>query len=52
MFQEAGSHHQLIKTYHGLQPNAQGKLLFSFVPRVNYANVSAIEVVDETEQKP
>jgi Malectin domain len=50
MFQEAGSHHQLIKTYHGLQPNAQGKLLFSFVPQLNYANVSAIEVVDETEQ--
>lgn len=50
MFQEAGSHHQLIKTFHGLQPNAQGKLLFSFVPRVNYANLSAIEVTDETEQ--
>jgi hypothetical protein len=49
MFQEAGSHHQLIKTFHGLQANAQGKLLFSFVPRVNYANISAIEVTDETE---
>jgi malectin (di-glucose binding ER protein) len=51
MFQEAGSHHQLIRTFHGLQPNGQGKLLFSFVPRVNYANVSAIEVTDETEQR-
>ncbi|MFL6351061.1 MAG: malectin domain-containing carbohydrate-binding protein [Bryobacteraceae bacterium] len=50
MFQEVGSHRQLIKTYHGLQPNAQGKLLFSFIPHSNYANVSAIEVVDETEQ--
>lgn len=35
MFHEAGAHHQLIKTYHELQPNAQGKLLFSFVPQVN-----------------
>lgn len=52
MFREAGSHRQIVKTYHGLQPNAQGKLLLSFVPQVNYANVSAIEVVDETEQGP
>lgn len=49
MFREAGSHHQLIKTFHDLQPNAQGKLLLSFVPVVNYANLSAIEVVDESE---
>jgi hypothetical protein len=50
LFREAGTYHQAIKTFHGLQPNAQGKLLFSFVPQVNYANISAIEVIDETEQ--
>jgi hypothetical protein len=49
MFQEGGSHREIIKTFHGLQPNGQGKLLFSFVPQINYANVSAIEVVGETE---
>jgi hypothetical protein len=51
MFEEAGAHHQLVKTFHGLQANAQGKLLFSFIPQVNYANVSAIEVIDETKQR-
>jgi Malectin domain len=50
IFHEAGSRHQVIKTFHGLQPNAQGKLFFSFVPRVNYANISAIEVIDEMEE--
>ncbi|MGI9074713.1 MAG: malectin domain-containing carbohydrate-binding protein [Bryobacteraceae bacterium] len=49
IFHEAGSHRQVIKTFHGLHPNAQGKLLFSFIPQINYANVSAIEVLDETE---
>jgi Malectin domain len=49
IFREAGSHHQVIKTFHGLHPNAQGKLLFSFIPQVNYANVSAIEIIDETK---
>jgi len=49
MFEEAGAQHQIIKTFHGLTPNAQGKLLLSFVPLVNYANLSAIEVLDEGE---
>jgi hypothetical protein len=29
------------------EPNAQGKLIFTFAPRLNYAMVNAIEVVDE-----
>jgi len=37
----------LIKTYHDLRPNAQGKLILSFVPDVNYASVDAIEVEEE-----
>ncbi|MGD0938780.1 MAG: malectin domain-containing carbohydrate-binding protein [Terracidiphilus sp.] len=41
---EAGSEHALIKTYYGLRPNAQGKLILSFVPEVNYASVDAISV--------
>ena len=44
---EAGSGRALIKTYHGLRPNAQGKLIVSFVPDVNYASVDAIEVEEE-----
>jgi hypothetical protein len=35
------------KTFHGLKPNAQGKLLFTFVPVKDYACLNAIEVVDE-----
>ncbi len=37
----------VVREFHGLQPNGQGKLLISFSPRVNYAEVRAIEVIDE-----
>ena len=35
------------KTFHGLEPNAQGKLVLTFVPVRDYPCVSAIEVVAE-----
>jgi hypothetical protein len=44
----AGSGRALVKIYHGLRPNAQGKLIVSFVPNVNYASVDALEVEEET----
>src|SRR5208282_2719816 len=44
---EAGPAQALIKTYRGLHPNAQGKLIVSFVPDVNYASVDAVEVEEE-----
>jgi hypothetical protein len=37
----------LDKVFHGLIPNAQGKLVFSFVPVKSYASVHSIEIVDE-----
>jgi hypothetical protein len=37
----------ISKTFENLQPNAQGKLIFSFVPVRNYAVVSSIEVLDQ-----
>jgi hypothetical protein len=43
----AGSGRALVKTYHGLRPNAQGKLIVSFVPNVNYASVDAVELEEE-----
>ena len=46
---EAGPGHALVKTWHGLQPNAQGKLIVSLVPDVNYASVDAVEVTDESQ---
>jgi hypothetical protein len=51
MLKEAAPRTQIVKTFHNLQPNAQGKLLLSFVPVKNYANVSAIEVVDESDTR-
>ena len=47
VFKEAGSLRALDKTFKGLEPSAQGKLIFSFVPRRQYAMLDAIEVVDE-----
>jgi hypothetical protein len=47
IFREAGRCHALMKSFHGLKPNAQGKLLFWFDPVVNYASIFAIEVLDE-----
>jgi hypothetical protein len=48
IFKEAGGEDRpLRKVFHSLQPNAQGKLVFSFVPVRNYACINAIEIVDE-----
>lgn len=37
----------LVRTLTGLEPNAQGKLLLSFVPVKGYASVTGIEVLPE-----
>ncbi len=42
-----GPNRAVIRSFHGLVPNAQGKLLLSFVPVVNYACLNAIEVTAE-----
>jgi hypothetical protein len=47
VLKEAGGLRALDKVFKGLEPNAQGKLIFSFTPSLNYAMVDAIEVVDE-----
>ncbi len=50
IYQEAGgANRSLQKTFHGLQPNAQGKLVLTFVPVTNYASINAIEIVDESK---
>lgn len=50
ILKEAGGERRAVqKTFHGLKPNGQGKLLLSFVPSKNYASVAAIEVVDESQ---
>ena len=52
IFQEAGSLPALDKTFTGLEPNAQGKLIFTFTPTRNYAKINAIEVMDEAWRRP
>ena len=48
IYKEAGGGDRALdKVFTSLQPNAQGKLVFSFVPVKNYACVNAIEVMDE-----
>jgi hypothetical protein len=49
IFKEVGSLHALTKTFNHLQPSSEGKLDLTFEPMKNYATISAIEVIDESE---
>ena len=42
-----GAFRPVVREFYGLHPNGQGKLLLSFSPQANYAEVRAIEVIDE-----
>jgi hypothetical protein len=47
--EEVGSLHPLMKTFYHLRPSPEGKLNLTFEPIANYATVSAIEVIDESQ---
>ena len=50
IFKEAGGALSAVdKTFHNLEPDAEGKLMLTFVPVKDYASVNAIEVVDESQ---
>jgi hypothetical protein len=49
IFKLAGFSRALVLHYPGLRPNAQGKLLLAFVPEVNYATISALEILNTGE---
>jgi len=50
IFKEAGGASRALgRTFHGLEPNAAGQLVISFIPVKNDACVNALEVVDESE---
>lgn len=49
ILKEAGTLHEVSKTFRHLKPSAQGKLDLTFEPIVNNATVSGIEVLDESE---
>jgi hypothetical protein len=48
IYKEAGSLHEIAKTFSHLQPSPEGKLNLTFEPVVNNATVSGIEVLDES----
>ena len=53
VFKEAGgSDRALIKTFHNLHPDADGKLRLTFTASRNNAMINFLEVDDETPQKP
>jgi len=43
-----GAFRPISRTFHGLRPNGQGKLVVSFSASVDYGEINAIEVLDET----
>lgn len=47
IFKEVGANRACVKTFHGLKPNGQGKLVVAFSPIRDYASLYAIEVVDQ-----
>ncbi len=50
IFQVAqGAFRPVVREFHNLHPNGQGKLLISFSPNINYAEVRAIQVIDEAK---
>ncbi|MGD0098094.1 MAG: malectin domain-containing carbohydrate-binding protein [Terracidiphilus sp.] len=49
IYGEAGALHSVTKTFHHLEPTAQGKLNLTFEPVVNNATISGIEVLDESQ---
>lgn len=50
IFKEAGGvRRPVVKTFHGIEPDAQGKIMLRFSPIVNYPLINAIEVRDESK---
>jgi hypothetical protein len=53
LFKAAGAARRaLVKTFHGVRPSPQGKLVMEFSPIRNYACVNAIEIEDESPVTP
>lgn len=45
--EEAGTSDVVVRRFSGLEPNAQGKLLFNFVPVEGYASVVGMEILPQ-----
>ncbi len=49
IIQAAGAFQPVVREFHGLHPNGQGKLLLAFSPKANYAEIRSIEVIDDSK---
>jgi hypothetical protein len=47
LFKESGINYGVVRAFHHLTPNGQGKLLLSFEPEHDYASIYGLEVIDE-----
>ena len=47
ILKEAGENRAIEKVFHGITPNAQGRIDLDFEPVVNYAKVQAIELMPD-----
>ncbi len=52
IFKENPKDRVIVKTFHGLQPNLESKLIFDFEPHVNNALLNAIEIADDSVVLP
>src|SRR5262249_10352605 len=43
-----GSNRALVQTFHGIQPDHQGRIVLSLLPAKNFALINALEVTDES----
>ena len=44
-----GSNRALVETFHGIDPNHQGKLVLSLLPNKNFPLINALEIFDESK---
>jgi hypothetical protein len=49
---DAPANNVVVKSFGGLKPDGQGRLVLSFVPHANRAMINAIEVMDESGANP
>jgi hypothetical protein len=47
LFKETGTNYGVVRAFHHLKPNAQGKLNLTFEPEHDYASLYGLEVIDE-----
>jgi hypothetical protein len=47
LFKESGVNYGVVRAFHHLTPNGQGKLMLSFEPEHDYASIYGLEVIDE-----